>query len=467
MSRIIGAIWIVILLLSSCKDDLNFTTNPDDVLNIKADTIFFDTVFTSPVIGVPMSVNKQFIVVNPYKEAIRTNISIGGGEQSPFRINVDGISGSTLDGIEILPEDSVFVFVELTVNPNGDPKALPLIVRDSIRFNTNGSEQNVQLIAWGQDAHYLFRDTLCDAVLDDQIKPYVVYGYLYVPENCQLTIEEGVQFHFAPNSWLFVEGTLNIKGTVENPVTFQGDRLEPDYEEIAGQWGGLWFSYPTKGNLITHARIKNGTVGIYCDSSSSDGAYTVTVNNTEVRNMSFDGLSGKGSSIKAQNSVFANCGRYSFLGLYGGNYELKHCTFLTYNFDFSRRDPTFALNNIERDGLGNRIATFNIAAQIQNNIIWGSLDNEIALDLEESKVQALQIQNNLVRTELLDLGGTGLDNVLNMDPRIQNYRQQDYRLDSLSAAKDIGRTLSPAILKDFDENSRIGSPDAGAFESTY
>jgi len=466
MARIVGAIWICILLISSCKDDLSFTTSEDE-LTIKADTVFFDTVFTSPGSGIPMSVNKQFVVVNPFNEAIKTDIRIGGGESSPFRINVDGISGLSLDGIEILPEDSVFVFVELTIDPNNDPKSLPLIVRDSIQFFTNGNEQNVQLIAWGQDAHYLFRDTLCNMVLSDKLKPYVVYGYLYVPENCQLTIEEGVQFHFAPNSWLFVEGTLNINGTKENPVKFEGDRLEPDYEELAGQWGGIWFSYPSKRNSIKHTRIKNGTVGIYCDSSSSDGLYTITASNTEVRNMSFDGFSGKGSSMKAENSVFANCGRYSFLGLYGGNYELKHCSFLTYNFDFSRRDPTFVLNNIERDQLGRTVATFDIGAQVQNSIIYGSLDNEIALDLDQSKVRALQVQNNLIRTELMDLDKAGLDNIVNQDPLIINYRNQEFGIDTLSPAKDIGKTLDPPVLIDFDEVTRDSKPDAGAFELNY
>ncbi len=452
--------------LNGCKDDMTFTTS-GDMLNIKADTIVFDTVFTSPRPGVPFSVNKQFVVLNPYKEAIRSNIRIAGGDQSVFRMNIDGASGREFDNVEILPEDSVFIFLELTIDPNNDPQSLPLIVRDSILFETNGGRQQVQLVAWGQDAHYFFKDTLCDAILDDAQKPYVVFDYLYVPENCKLTIEKGVKIHFAPGSWLFTEGTLEVNGTAEDPVYFEGDRLQPDFEEVVGQWGGLYFLYPTKQNRITHARIKNGTVGIYCDSISSDGDPTVEVYNTEIRNMAFDGLSGRMANMRAENSVFANCARYSFLGLYGGEYALRHCTFVTYNYDFARRDPTFILNNIERDQIGNVLQTYDMAALVQNCIIEGSLDNELALDLDASKVLGLSMENNLIRTELEDLDVAPLNNVINEDPRLTGYQSQNYELDSLSAAKDIGKLLNPPIGNDFSGSSRDNPPDAGAFESKY
>ncbi|MCB9245091.1 MAG: hypothetical protein H6606_01560 [Flavobacteriales bacterium] len=465
--RLIFLVVATMLLAWGCKDGPEFNTDPGFKLDIKADTMVFDTVFTSPSPGVPMSVNKQFVVVNPGKEPVLASFQVAGGSGSTFRINVDGTSGNRIDDVEILGKDSVFVFVELSVDPNRDPQALPLIVRDSILIHTNGDDQKVQLVAWGQDAHYIFRDSLCNARLDDKLKPYVVYGYLYVPENCELTIGPGVRLHFAPRSWLFVEGTLKIEGTVDEPVRFEGDRLEPDYEEVAGQWGGIWFGYPSKANRIRHARIKNGTVGIYCDSSSVDGNYVVEVYNTEVRNMSFDGLSGRGSSLMAENSVFVNCARFTFLGLYGGDYLLRNCTFATFNFEFPRRDPTFALNNIERDQLGNVIATYPVTASFRNNIIYGSLDNEFALDLDENKVGPLEIQNNLIRTELSGLDVPGADNVVNEDPRFLAPRSYNFDLDTLSAAKDIGRVLTPVVNTDFLERTRDAKPDAGAFESRF
>ena len=81
----------------------------------------------------------------------------------------------------------------------------------------------------------------------------MVYDYLYVKPNAKLTIEKGMQVHFSPYSWLWVEGELEVVGTKEDPVLIQGDRLQPAWEETPGQWGGIWLAYPTKGNYIEHA----------------------------------------------------------------------------------------------------------------------------------------------------------------------------------------------------------------------
>jgi hypothetical protein len=430
---------------------------------MSADTVFFDTVFTSFIPGVPMSVNKQFVVRNPYNQTVKTSINVAGGDQSFFRINVDGEVGPDIKDLEILPGDSVFVFVEVSVSPNQDPLGMPLIVRDSIFFNTNGNRQQVQLRAWGQDGHYFLRDTLCDITLDDKINPYVVYGYLYVPENCVLTIKPGVKLHFAPKSWLYVEGTLKIEGTVDEPVLFEGDRLQPNFEEIPGQWGGIWLNHLSKGNQINHAVIRNGTVGIYCDSSSVDTTLPmVLVQNTLVRNMSFDGLSAKGSYVRAENSIFDNCGRYSFLGLWGGKYDLKHCDFLTYGYYFSRRDPTFVLNNVETDDFGNVIRTFTISFDVRNTIIYGGLNEEVGFGLVQDRVTLRNFNYNVLKTEQQDLAKNGLKNILNIDPLFVNYRLYDYNLDSLSSAINLG--LNVGINLDIQGNPRDSRPDPGAFE---
>ncbi|MFT5511822.1 MAG: hypothetical protein ACI8SE_000215 [Bacteroidia bacterium] len=458
-------------LFSSCKDDNTFLTNTDATLNFSSDTVFFDTVFASNIPRIPLSVNHQFVVVNPYSKSVKTNFKLSGGNNSVFRINVDGEVGPEVNDILIRGNDSVFVFVELSVDPNNDPQSLPLIVRDSIQISTNGNQQNVQLIAWGQDAHYFLRDTLCDAVLDDKVKPYVVHSYLYVPENCTLTIKEGVKMHFAPRSWLYVEGTLIIEGTKDEKVRFEGDRLQPQFEEVSGQWGGIWLDYLSKNNSIKHAEIKNGTVGIYCDSSDiqdfPNSSPNVIVENTEIRNMSFDGLSGKTAYIEASNSVFTNCGRYTFLGLWGGRYDLKHCNFTTYNFDFSRRDPTFALNNVQINEFFQITEIFRMEYDVQNCIIDGGLQEEVSLGIfkdvrDTAFFGDTLFNNNLARTERKFVG-LHTNNIVNISPAFVNILQHDYHIQATSGAIDIGvNTLG--IQRDFDEVLRNGTPDAGAFE---
>lgn len=461
---------------SACSDDPVFLKDPSAQLTLRSDTLFFDTVFTANSPRIPASVNKQFIVVNPHNKSVTTDFRLAGGENSVFRINVDGEVGPVVNNVEIRPNDSVFVFVELSIDPNNDPQSLPLIVRDSVVVNTNGNDQNVQLIAWGQDAHYFLRDTLCSTVLSDKEKPYVVYGYLYVPENCNLTIREGVQLHFAPGAWLYVEGTLTVLGTKDEPVKFEGDRLQPSFEEIPGQWGGIWIDRLSTGNRIRYAEIKNGTVGIYCDSSLDLNQRSVTVENTMVRNMSFDGLSGKRANIQATNSIFANCGRYSFLGLWGGVYDLKHCNFITYNYYFGRKDPTFALNNVQIDEFFRVVGVYDLAFNIQNCIIEGSLEDEVSFGLVDPDSILLVekvFDDNMVRLTDVDatktLKGFGKNNVVNTGrPSLGNiffedYRKHNYHLKMGALPIDSGAT-DLGINVDFEGNSRDGMPDIGAFE---
>lgn len=457
---------VVIQWLSACKDDASFLTRSDAQMNFSSDTVFFDTVFTSNIPRVPLSVNHQFVVVNPYSESVKTDFKLMGGTNSVFRINVDGEVGPSVSDIEIRGGDSVFVFVELSVDPNNDPQSLPLIVRDSIQVTTNGNQQHVQLIAWGQDAHYYLRDTVCNEVLDDKLKPYVVHGYLYVPENCTLTIKEGVKMHFAPRSWLYVEGTLIIEGSKDEKVMFEGDRLQPEFEETAGQWGGIWLDRISKDNSITHAEIKNGTVGIYCDSSGFGSKPNVTVNNTLIRNMSFDGLSGKTSWIKATNSIFTNCGRYTFLGLWGGRYELDHCNFTTYNYDFSRREPTFALNNIQINEFFQIVAIYPLEYNVRNCIVDGGLEEEVSFGIFRNVPNAgffgdTLFTNNLARTER-KLSGLHTGNVVNVTPAFLDIRNHDYHIEANSGAINIGGNIG--VVRDYDEALRDNNPDAGAFE---
>ncbi|MCB9260794.1 MAG: hypothetical protein H6607_00240 [Flavobacteriales bacterium] len=474
--KIFGCFALLVFALFSCKDQDAILLDPAATLTLRTDTMFFDTVFTAIPTAVPKSINKQFVVVNPHKEKIKTSFRLAGGSASQFRINVDGEVGPTVSEVEILPKDSVFVFVELTADPNNNPTSMPLIIRDSVEILTNGNRQHVQLVAWGQDAHYIIRDSVCNMVFDDKQKPYVVWGYLYVPENCQLTIKEGVKLHFAPRSWLYVEGTLKIEGTSGEPVKFEGDRLQPDFEESAGQWGGIWLNYLSKNNSIKHAEIKNGTVGVYCDSTSNNGLPNVVIENTEIRNMAYDGISGKGSYIRAINNVVVNCGRYTFLGLYGGFYDLKHCTFATYGYDFSHKDPTLVLNNIELDENRHLVNSFPIGFNIQNCIIEGSADDEFGFAVLKSMMTIdSTLKNNLIRATdkylVAEIALRSPANVIDKGPYptfekpvlFVDARNRNYRIKVGSAAQNIGANVG--ITTDFDGNSRDGMPDAGAFEA--
>lgn len=83
-------------LLTFCRED-DLTTNPSDKLSFSADTLGFDTVFTT--VG---STTQGFLIFNSHKN--RINISsarLAGGSSSPFRMNIDGMSGKELSNINV------------------------------------------------------------------------------------------------------------------------------------------------------------------------------------------------------------------------------------------------------------------------------------------------------------------------------------------------------------------------------
>src|SRR3954465_12252845 len=94
------------LLFFFCRKD-SFITSSDAQLGIGADTLHFDTVFTSTG-----SVTQFFKITNNNNQKLKLNsVSLKGGGASAFKINVDGSTGPQLTDIEMEANDSIYVFV--------------------------------------------------------------------------------------------------------------------------------------------------------------------------------------------------------------------------------------------------------------------------------------------------------------------------------------------------------------------
>ena len=85
-----------------------------------------------------------------------------GGSASAYHINTNGQPGPEARDIEIAANDSIYIFVSLTINPNSNN--LPFIVSDSIRIEYNGNERFVQLEAFGQNARFLRNESITGQV---------------------------------------------------------------------------------------------------------------------------------------------------------------------------------------------------------------------------------------------------------------------------------------------------------------
>ena len=287
---------LIIIILFSCKKDENEGINGK--LNFSSDTIIFDTLFTS--IG---SITKTLTVYNNNNFDVITNIRVQEGEPGAnFRINVNGDAGNQHENIKVPANDSIFIFLEVTVNPSSN--STPFILSDSLVFTTGSRQQDVDLIAWGQDAYFHTPNQMGMIINDDDTtffpyhkidcsfpwtsdKPHVIYGYAVINAGNTLNIEEGTSVYLHKNSGLIVGnpfsenigGTIKINGTLGNEVTFQGDRLEEWYRNLPGQWDRIWILPGSFDNEINYTIIKNGNIGIQVDTIANNNP-TLTINNS-------------------------------------------------------------------------------------------------------------------------------------------------------------------------------------------
>lgn len=444
------------------KDPLD--TDSDAQLLFSRDTIVFDTVFTT--VG---SATRHFLVHNTSSKAVKiSSIRMAGGSNSPFHMNVDGVSCVSTGDVLLRGGDSMYVFVDVTINPNNSNN--PLLVEDSIVFETNGNVQRVLLDAVGQDAYFHYYATLnCNEVWTND-KPHVIWGYAIIPSCCQLTIQPGTRVHLHKNSVLAADScaSLRVLGSQANPVTFQGDRLESDYAEEPGQWGFIWLSGGSRDNVIDWAVIKNASAAVRCDTMGASANPTLKISNTKIRNMSYAGILGvAGTWIEGENVAVSNCAESAVIAAYGGKYKFTHCTFGDYWNISSRTSACVVLNNWYKiDDTHNSYRS--IDADFYNCIIYGDQANEIDLDSNMAVGEHFNyfFSHCLLRTNV-NVSNTNhfLMNIYNQDPRFHDIPNSDLHIDAGSPAIDIG---DPGfiIATDLDGYNRPYNsiPDAGAYE---
>jgi len=422
-------------------------------LTFSTDTLFFDTLFTS--VG---STSKRIKVFNPNTNAIRIdNIQLGDNQNSPYTIVVNGITGKKISDQVLLGKDSLLILVEVLIDPQNQD--LPYLVRDSIIFESNGIQQDIKLIAWGQDARFIGNEVLeCNTLWTNE-KPYLLLGSVLVDSLCQLTIEAGTRIFSTFNTFIYVQGSLTVNGTASERVLFSNDRMEPLYQDAPGQWGGILFLEGSADNRVNFAVIRNAQYGLRLGTPDADTIPDLVVSNTIIENMSRSGIINFTSDLHAINTLVNNCKEFTVANIGGGNYLYEHCTFANYGFSFFRENPSFAVtDNIPLED--NSVIIEPVDLIVVNTIIHGNLSDEILFNFDGSTASEITFQNNILQTTLNDLDTFG--NQLMLDPRFQNPLNYNYRLDTLSPAQDAGLMLG--ILTDLDSMERDSIPDIGAYE---
>jgi hypothetical protein len=503
MRRKIMLFFIGILLsFCSCRSDFETVASTGD-LEFSRDTIYLDTIFTN--IG---SSTYRLKVYNKSKNDITIpTIKLGKGLSSKYRMTVDGMQGAAgkiFNNVDLLAKDSLYIFLETTA-AIADANPTDFLYTDQIQFDSGENLQNVELVTLIQDAVFLYPKRFADGTTEtlpiggqkidgffldenDTVngnelrftnkKPYVIYGYAAVPPNKNATFERGTRVHFHANSGLIVsnKASIQVNGTrsttdkLENEVIFAGDRLEPDFSNVPGQWGTIWLTDGSTNNAFNHMTIKNATIGLLIQ--NNDGT-TVSVKNTQIYNSSNYGILAQTAKINGENIVINNAGLASLACTYGGNYKFTHCTFNN-NWNSSQQVAVSISNYITGAIPETKDLT---AATFNNCIIYGSYSNEMSLNKKTGATFEYQFNNCLIKFDNVSNQFTSNPNyqfntdtahyngiILNIDPKFLKVSQNKLNIDANSAAFAKGNSAY-LIPLDVIGNPRSLPPDLGAYQN--
>ncbi len=476
---------VIALLQQGCIKEEDFITDNSAKLSFSLDTLRFDTVFTE--IG---SATRYFKIFNTHNKPIKiSRIYIKDNTNGIFNLNVDGFAGRTFTDIEIPAKDSIYLFAEVTINPNQPDEYSPFVIEDEIIFETNGNTQAVKVEAWGQNANYIpsrwgagtVVSSDCggeDWVWDDP-RPYVIYGVLAI-NNCHLIIPAGTKVYVHGglvrsdgdiyNDGIIViqqNAKLSINGTKDRPVIIQSDRLEEDFSDASGQWAAIVIQ--SEDNHIENAIIKNSIIGIRVDSAAS-----LSIKNTQIKNTALQGLIAISAQVEAENCSFVNTGTYAVQLEYGGNYNFSYCTISGYGID---KSALRASNYICRDvnDCEHNFSLNRLESNFVNCIITGSIKDQIELATASTDASTLQynFSHCLFKVnELANVNGfpdfyqhcTNCTNLVGNEKLFKDVDENDFHLDSLSVARDLALPI-PSIPTDLEGNVRDQvAPDAGCYE---
>lgn len=499
------------MLWSSCRKDFEFSPSTGS-LQFSKDTVYLDTIFTN--IG---SSTYNLKVYNKSDDDISIPaVRLALGETSNYRLSVDGTAGKNFNNIEVLAKDSLFIFIESTIdiknftNPNGT-----YLYTDQIEFDAGSNLQKVELVTLVQDAVFIYpdrdnttkvvetltldiggelvetelqgRELLPTELTFTKEKPFVIYGFATVPNGETLTIEAGSRIHFHENSGIIVSNgaSINVNGAysndldlLENEVIFEGDRLEPGFSQVPGQWGTIWLLDGSVDNTINYATIKNSTIGVLSDGNPDEANDKLTITNTQIYNSSSFGVLGRNTSISGENVVINNSGLSSFAGTLGGKYNFTHSTIVNYWDNGFRQFPAVLLNNFVLDE--DNVATIAdlTEANFNNCIIYGNDNPEILLDEIEdaSVVFNFKFTNCLIRFEDNSNNFTGVNydfndtakyegNIFNEDPNFKDVEFNELIIGDDSAANGQGlSSFATQIPFDILNVNRTSLPDLGAYQ---
>ena len=456
---------IVISAATSCISD-EITDSPDAKLSFSADTVNFGTLFTQMI-----SPTARLVVHNPNNKGVILSSIRFRSSQTPFRLNIDGVSGSEFRDIQIRAKDSIYVFIDC--NPVENESNLPKLLSDKLDFELNGITRSVEVEAWGWNVTRLHNMTITEDITFTSDNPYIVFDTLLVKKDATLTLAPGTRLFFHDGAKLKIEGNIIAQGDPDNFIRMSGDRLDdilPDvpYDILAGQWEGIEIGSGSYDNRLEYVDMRSTSMGIRIDSCGNLEKQKLTLINCWLHNSQSNVLNSLYSKTDAYGCCFSDAGD-AVVSLTGGEHHFVQCTIANYYLFSALYRPNLMLNHcLEKEATPENKNPL-MKASFENGIIWGEIGSPLAPgDLEGSDVY--------MRYMLLKADGSDDNNFIrciwNEDPLFYTDRSDyyfNYRLQPDSPAFGMGNPayVTPEVLTDMDGLNRLanGNPALGAYSN--
>ncbi|MCF1715884.1 hypothetical protein L0U88_14690 [Flavihumibacter sp. RY-1] len=458
-------LWLFIfsMLIISCSKD-SLLTSSDAPLGLSADSLHFDTVFTTAG-----SITQSFRIINNNDQRIRiSSIRLAGSNTGVFRMNVNGEPGPLVEAVEIAAGDSAHVFVNLQIPANSE--TLPFLVRDSISIQWNGQEKWIQLDAYGQNARYIRNGIISSNTSWDNSLPYVLIGPFTIEENTTLSISKGTRIYVHADAPILVKGSLQAAGDTAQTdrVVFTGDRLDQPYAGFPASWPGIYFTNTSHTNRFAYTNIRNAYQAVVLEGRETVGEYKLEMDQVIIDNAFDAGLLCINSSVRANNLLISNCGKNLQIGG-GGKYNFNHATLAAYSNNLIvHKDPVVLISNSVLVN-GNPVQAA-LEAFFRNSIIWsggGTVENEMVALREGTQPYLVRFETGIWKMSQPVQHIEVADTETNLDPQFELLEPgsgtYNFRLKDMSPAIDRGIITGTTL--DLDGKKRpVGMPDLGAYE---
>lgn len=467
MNKLSTFLFIVISFLFAACQKETVMTSQDAILQTTVDTLHFDTLFTTV-----RSVTKSFTLINNNSGKLKiSSIQLAGGNNSPFKINVNGIPGNSFSNIELDANDSLYVFVNITVDPTN--ANTPFVILDSLLIKYNGNNKIIYLQAYGQNATFINTDTITVDTTWTNDLPIVIQHSLSIAKGVTLTIEKGTKIYVNAKAGFIVNGTLICNGDKDevNRITFKSDRLDEAYRDLPAGWPGIVFTPTSSGNHLTYTNILNAYQALVAEGGTNNTTPLLTLDECNISNAYDIGLYAVNTSVKATNCLISQCGNDAEAGVGGsnvlitggGNYDFNHCTIATYSNAYqTHKQPVVYISN--QSGT----ITAALHANFTNCIIYGegSTSDELAVLKNANDIAAFS--NCIYKVKDNDPSATFTDCLKNEAPlfdSINTFSQlYNFRLKNLSPAVDAGKTTATSMDLDGLQRPVGTKPDIGCYE---